>query len=168
MNEPIDVSELPRLSEDAFVGVSPKSVSMVAMLIRSAQALVVVSSIVVAVLVSPWLLVGGLVVLAGLEGALIVRKLAFPYLGYQARELDFSVRSGLIHRSVITVPFKRVQNSVVHQGPLERKFGLSTITVASAAGAVRLSGLIYDDATKLREFIVERAGALGQDDADGA
>ncbi len=168
MNTPIDVADLPHLDDSSFVGVSPTYLTMTAIPYRVLQVVAVLVSIIAAITISPWLLLIGALALGLLEAPPFLRRLAYPYLGYQAREHDFSVRSGLINRSVTTIPFKRIQNSVVNQGPLERKFNLSTLRISSAGGAITVPGMPMEDATKLRAFVAESASLLGDDDVDGA
>ncbi len=64
----------------------------------------------------------------------------------------------LVHRRV-TLPFFRIQQIDVIEGPLERLLGLATLTVttASAGGSVSLPGLAAEDAPGLRGILVERA-----------
>lgn len=64
----------------------------------------------------------------------------------------------LVHRRV-TLPFFRIQQIDVSEGPLERLLGLATLTVttASAGGSVSLPGLAADDAPGLRGVLIDRA-----------
>lgn len=64
----------------------------------------------------------------------------------------------LVHRRV-TLPFFRIQQIDVIEGPLERLLGLATLTVttASAGGSVSLPGLAAADAPGLRGVLIERA-----------
>lgn len=63
---------------------------------------------------------------------------------------------GLLFRSDTVVPFGRVQHIDLDQGPLERLYGLATLTVHTAGthnASVHLPGLAHDDAVAMREAI---------------
>lgn len=89
---------------------------------------------------------------------LIVRM---PLRRYHARGFAMSndrlrVARGLLFRSDTVVPFGRVQHIDVHQGPLERAWGLATLTVHTAGShnaSVSLPGLAHDGAIAMRETI---------------
>jgi membrane protein YdbS with pleckstrin-like domain len=76
--------------------------------------------------------------------------------GYQMGEDRLRVVRGLIFRSDSVVPFGRVQHIDVHQGPLERGYGLATLVLHTAGNhnaSVALPGLGHDDAMAMREEI---------------
>ncbi len=63
---------------------------------------------------------------------------------------------GLWWRSDSMVPFGRVQHIDVDRGPLERYYGLATLTVHTAGthgASVHLPGLLHDDALAMRDTI---------------
>jgi membrane protein YdbS with pleckstrin-like domain len=84
-----------------------------------------------------------------------------PLRRYHARGFSLSddrlrVVRGLLFRSDTVVPFGRVQHIDVHQGPLERAYGLATLTVHTAGShnaSVSLPGLAHGDAVTMRETI---------------
>ena len=94
-----------------------------------------------------------------LVAAFIVLRV--PLRRYHARGFAMSndrlrVVRGLLFRSDTVVPFGRVQHIDVHQGPLERAFGLATLTVHTAGNhnaSVSLPGLAEPDAGAMREEI---------------
>ena len=76
--------------------------------------------------------------------------------GYQMGADRLRVVRGLLCRSDTVVPFGRVQHIDVHQGPLERAYGLGTIVLHTAGNhnaSVSLPGLSHDDAVAMREAI---------------
>ena len=76
--------------------------------------------------------------------------------GYQLGEDRLRVVRGLVFRSDTVVPFGRVQHIDVHQGPLERGYGLATLVLHTAGNhnaSVALPGLGHDDAMAMREAI---------------
>ncbi len=90
--------------------------------------------------------------------ALIIRIPARRYgaRGYQMSADRLRVVRGLLFRSDTVVPFGRVQHIDVNQGPLERFFGIATLTVHTAGNhnaSVSLPGLGQDLAADMREDI---------------
>jgi uncharacterized protein len=80
----------------------------------------------------------------------------FRATGYSVEGHRLRIVRGLLVRTDTTVPFGRVQHIDVRQGPLERIFGLATLTVHTAGthnASVHLPGLGYDDAVAMRQAI---------------
>jgi|SRR5690606_21268653 len=76
--------------------------------------------------------------------------------GYQMSADRLRVVRGLFFRSDTVVPFGRVQHIDVHQGPIERAYGLGTLVLHTAGNhnaSVSLPGLGHDDAMAMREEI---------------
>jgi membrane protein YdbS with pleckstrin-like domain len=90
--------------------------------------------------------------------ALIIR---IPMRRYSARGYQMSadrlrVVRGVLFRSDTVVPFSRVQHIDVNQGPLERFFGIATLTLHTAGNhnaSVALPGLGEPLAREMREDI---------------
>lgn len=165
-NEPIDVSSIPVLDETSFVPMHPNFLR-VSLIGRGIFASIVfIVGIVVAVLVPsgwwiPLLVTAVVVLLAGVSSAL--KKLEVRNIAYQVREHDLSYRSGILVKTVETVPFVRVQHAKISQGPIQRRFGLATLEVNSAGPDLYIHGLGADDAEKLKVLVVERAGELTEE-----
>lgn len=90
--------------------------------------------------------------------ALIIRIPSRRYnaRGYQISADRLRVVRGLLFRSDTVVPFGRVQHIDVDQGPLERFFGIATLTVHTAGNhnaSVALPGLGAELAREMREEI---------------
>ena len=76
--------------------------------------------------------------------------------GFQMGADRLRVVRGLLFRSDTVVPFGRVQHIDVHQGPLERAYGLGTLVLHTAGthnASVSLPGLGHADALAMREEI---------------
>ena len=76
--------------------------------------------------------------------------------GYQMGDDRLRVVRGLIFRADTVVPFGRVQHIDVHQGPIERAYGLGTLVLHTAGthnASVSLPGLGHGDAMTMREEI---------------
>lgn len=76
--------------------------------------------------------------------------------GYSLEGERLRVVRGILFRADTVVPFGRVQHIDVGQGPLERAFGLATLTVHTAGthnASVAVPGLAQAEATAIREAI---------------
>lgn len=83
--------------------------------------------------------------------------ISFRYMGYAVREKDITFKSGWLWRSVTTVPFNRVQHCDLKQGMLDRRFGLSKLTIYTAGGQstdLMIPGLLPETAEKLKTYIL--------------
>lgn len=166
-NEPIPTDHLPTLSDDAFVSVDPRYLraSLVGYFITAA--VVAVGAVVLATQADQPtvpLLIGGGVLLIVLTGTTF-HVLAVRRLGYQLREHDLSLRSGVVNHRVESLPFSRVQHVNINRGPIERALGLATLEVSSAGPNITIPGLTDADAARIKLLVTERAGV---DDDDSA
>lgn len=106
-------------------------------------------------LLPPGLIAGTVLVIAL---ALVIRipQSRYNARGYQISADRLRVVRGLLFRSDTVVPFGRVQHIDVHQGPLERFFGIATLTLHTAGNhnaGVALPGLGEELAREMREEI---------------
>lgn len=80
--------------------------------------------------------------------------------GYAQREDDLLIRSGLMFRELIVVPYGRMQFVDVTSGPLERRFGLAGVRLYTAASRTAfLPGLVADEAARLRDELASKGEA---------
>lgn len=76
--------------------------------------------------------------------------------GYDMGEDRLRVVRGILFRSDTVVPFGRIQHIDVNQGPLQRAYGIATLTVHTAGthnASVHLPGLENSLAMDMREEI---------------
>lgn len=74
--------------------------------------------------------------------------------GYSGADEQLRVARGWLFRTDTIVPFKRIQHIDVAQGPVERLFGLASLTVHTAGthnSIVTLPGLTRPDAEAMRD-----------------
>ncbi|MCW2805141.1 MAG: uncharacterized protein QOF52_2094 [Propionibacteriaceae bacterium] len=85
--------------------------------------------------------------------------------GYVEREDDLYITHGVLFRTLVAVPYGRMQLVEVESGPLERAFGLASVTLhtASASTDATIPGLTPDEAARLRDRLTE----LGEAQASG-
>ena len=162
-NPPLDLAGVPQLDDDHFVPLDPAFLR-VALLGHALFAGVVVAvGVVVTILVGHWVplvVAGGLLVLTALSAAHSI--LDVRHIAWQVREHDVSYRSGVLVRTVETLPFIRIQHARISRGPVERRFGLAKLHINSAGPDLSIAGLSADDAERLRNIVIERAGELNE------
>ena len=83
--------------------------------------------------------------------------------GYAERGEDLCLTRGLWFKSLTVVPYGRLQLAQVEAGPLQRAFGLATVTLvtASAQSDARIPGLPAAEAQRLRDRLIEVGDARG-------
>lgn len=81
--------------------------------------------------------------------------------GYAERADDLLVRHGLLWRSIVVVPYGRMQYVDVHAGPVDRAFGIARVQLhtASAATDAVIPGLAPQEAARMRDRLASRGQA---------
>lgn len=95
--------------------------------------------------------------------AVVWPPLEFRNVSWRLLPTGMEIRRGVFWKHQISIPTSRVQHVDVLQGPLQRNFGLSTLTIHTAGtsnASVELSGLNFETATELRDRLVEQREAL--------
>ena len=82
---------------------------------------------------------------------------------YAIRDRDLFVKSGIMVRSLTIAPYVRIQTVEIHVGPIERAFGLATLTISTASPTltVSLPGITPALAAELRDLLTHRDTLLG-------
>jgi len=81
--------------------------------------------------------------------------------GYAERADDLLVTRGVLRRQLVVVPYGRMQFVDVSAGPLDRRFGLATVQLHTAAAGTDASipGLVPEEAARLRDRLAARGEA---------
>ena len=104
---------------------------------------------------------------AVLAGAALVAAVGWRLVGrnyaswsYAERDDDLLVRHGWMFRRLVVVPYGRMQFVDVTAGPLQRRFGVATLQLHTAAAATdaTIPGLPPAEAARLRDTLA----ALGE------
>lgn len=101
-------------------------------------------------------LIAGTVLVIALALVIRIPQSRYNARGYQISADRLRVVRGLLWRSDTVVPFGRVQHIDVDQGPLDRFFGIATLTLHTAGNhnaSVSLPGLGEELARTMREDI---------------
>lgn len=98
--------------------------------------------------------------------AVVIPMWRYAVHRWEITETAVYTRTGWFTQESRVAPITRVQTVDTHRGPLERLFGLATVTVttASSAGAVRIEALDLDVAARTVRQLTDIA-ALHREDA---
>lgn len=130
-----------------------------------------------------WLLAGGLIAITmifdfpnWIIGAAISVAVVYSYLfifllpklrwkrwRYEVREQEIELQYGVFIVKRTLIPMIRVQHVDTLQGPLLRKYGLSTVTVSTAATVHEIPALDMEEAENLRTSISRLARVADED-----
>lgn len=107
-----------------------------------------------------WVVLGTLVAIV-LLSVLWYQPARYARWRWQLTDLAVDMRYGVIVRRQETVPYFRIQQIDIEQGPLDRILDLATlqVTTASASGRATLPGIANDDAPAVRAELLARAAA---------
>ncbi len=84
---------------------------------------------------------------------LIFPKLRWRRWKYDVSERQIDMQRGIIIKKRTLVPINRVQHVDTRQGPVYRKFGLSSVTISTAATTHEIPALDDETADELRNTI---------------
>ena len=103
---------------------------------------------------------GALVIGASIFGAHFWPKFELRYTRWRIDADGLEIRRGVVWRHTISVPRERIQHTDVAQGPIQRRFGLATLSVHTAGthhSQIELSGISYETAQAVRNYLLEEA-----------
>lgn len=107
------------------------------------------------------IVVAELVVLAWAAWAHVWPPVYCRRVSYRVDELGVEIRRGVLFRHLVVVPRSRIQHIDVAQGPIQRKHGLSTLTLHTAGtlnSSVSLTGIAREKALEIRDYLTENHG----------
>jgi membrane protein YdbS with pleckstrin-like domain len=83
--------------------------------------------------------------------------------GYAEEADDLLVTRGVLFRRLVAIPYGRMQFVDVQAGPIDRAFGIATVTLhtASSETAADIPGLPAAEATRLRNRLTELGESRG-------
>jgi membrane protein YdbS with pleckstrin-like domain len=141
--------------------VSPRLARVRHITLAACLAPLLVACVVLAVLVTPWALVGavGLLLVAAWAAWVVVRQVSA--ISWVELDEEIVVRRGRLFRSLVSVPYGRLQYVDIQSGPLMRWQGIATceIHTASPESGGSLPGLPVDEAEALRARLSARGEA---------
>jgi membrane protein YdbS with pleckstrin-like domain len=138
--------------------VSPKLTLVRLITLAITLAVPLIASIALAVLVTRWLWIAtAVIVVIGLWSAWVIARQVSAISWIELDE-ELVIRKGRIFRSLVSVPYGRLQYVDVQSGPLMRAFGLAQIELhtSSPQSGGDLSGLTIAEAEELRTRLAAR------------
>ncbi|WP_251231748.1 PH domain-containing protein [Adlercreutzia aquisgranensis] len=93
----------------------------------------------------------------------VIPPIRYARWRYQISPDYLQIERGIVWRKRFVIPFIRVQNTDTQQGPVLRMFGLSSVTVATAAGEHAIPGLDSEEAAQVRDKAAELARIARED-----
>lgn len=164
LNEPVHIENLPKAEEVPFTAVDHAylqvlrwqwAITMFVLIAVWAPFIIFIprlqNNTLIVCSIGAWLLLAA--------GWYILLQLSFKTRAYAVRERDVMYKSGLIIRNTHVSPFNRIQHCTVTAGPLDRKYGLSTLvlyTAGSNATDLHIPGLKEEQANTLKEWITKK------------
>lgn len=103
-----------------------------------------------------WLPLGITLLLVGLN-AWLSPTLRYRYWRYEIRADEADLQHGWLVRTRQLVPMARIQHVDTRQGPLDRRFGLASVVLYTAAGPAVIPALATDEAADVRDRIATLA-----------
>ena len=118
---------------------------------------VVVAGIVLSLPAWTWVAAAVAVVAGLLSGWVLIGRNA-AWWGYAERDDELYVKHGAMFRSLVVVPYGRMQYVDVHSGPLDQAFKVASVHLhtASPGTSAKIPGLPAAEAARLRDRLTER------------
>lgn len=85
------------------------------------------------------------------------------YWRYEVLENEIDIQHGIIINKRVIVPMVKIQHVDTTQGPLLRRFNLSTVEISTAATKHSIPALDAEEADQLRDYI-SRLARVTEDD----
>lgn len=103
-----------------------------------------------------WAIPGLVAIVGAVVLALIPRRVRA--WGYAEEDDDLVITRGIMFKTLVVVPYGRMQYVDVQAGPVERAFGLATVQLHTASPGTDASipGLVAAEAGRLRERLASR------------
>ncbi len=107
--------------------------------------------------------IGALVYIAIASITVITGTKSFRRKKYAVRERDILYSTGWLFQNLHMVPFNRLQHCVVNMGPIDRRFGLASVSLYTAASEgkdITIHGLKLEEAEYLKDLIMQQIQPL--------
>ena len=146
--------------------VSPRLATVRRILLSVAAAVVVLVGIVLVLVLPDLWWIGSPVVVIGLVAGVWGWTWAGRNQrswGYAENADDLLVTRGVMFKRLVAIPYGRMQFVDVEAGPLDRAYGIATVTLhtASSETAADIPGLPAEEATRLRNRLTELGESRG-------
>lgn len=140
-------------------GVSPRLATARSIIVSAVCAALVLAAVALwALLSSPWPLVAAVVVFGAWLWLLWLVRRQVAAISWSEQAEELVVRRGRLRRTLVSVPYGRLQLADMQSGPLARHFGLASVQIhtASPHSGGSIPGLPVAEAEALRARLTER------------
>ncbi|MBK8701608.1 MAG: PH domain-containing protein [Saprospiraceae bacterium] len=171
-NEQILLSDLPKLDHIVYEPIQ-KPLLYVNLLVTSMVFLMAMLGLVILNFMVEelrrfmWLMLAGNIFLFGLIAWFEIKS--FNYRGFAIRNHDILYKYGWLWRSLIVVPFNRIQHLEINQGPIDRMFDLASLQLFTAGGSssdLEITGLSPTQAADIKAFIMQKNSSIETDESE--
>ncbi|PWD50603.1 hypothetical protein C8046_08015 [Serinibacter arcticus] len=116
-----------------------------------------VAGIVLGVIFGGWVWTAAVVVAVLLVWTVWLVPRQVRAVGYAERDEDLLVRKGVLFRTLVVVPYGRMQFTDVSSGPLTRGLGIAEVKLhtASASTDATIPGLLSAEAARLKDRLTQ-------------
>ncbi|MBT1180714.1 PH domain-containing protein [Bifidobacterium sp. CP2] len=90
-------------------------------------------------------------------------KYLYAFTRFRLGEHDLATRKGWLFRRSTTTPYNRVQHVDTRQNPVQRRFGLTTVVVYTAADEHEIAALDTAEAERMVALIAVRVASAKED-----
>ena len=103
----------------------------------------------------------------------VTYNFVFPFLqyrvyGYKVENQELYIKSGVIFKSEVVVPFCQIQDITITEGPFESMFKICTLQVSTAGMFFKqINGLKREDANKLEQIVKENIKVFVKEKTEG-
>lgn len=87
----------------------------------------------------------------------------YAFTRFRIGERDLATRTGWLWRRSTTTPYNRVQHVDTRQNPVQRRFGLTTVVVHTAADTTEIAALDTTEAERMVATIATRVADARED-----
>jgi membrane protein YdbS with pleckstrin-like domain len=138
--------------------VSQSLVTTRTIVLLASALLPLLAALVLAVFVTGWLWVAVAVVVVGVAWVAWVIRRQVPAITWAEAPEELVIRKGRLFRSLVSVPYGRLQFVDVQSGPLARRFDMATVELHTASPQTggSIPGLPTAEAEALRERLALR------------
>lgn len=159
-NTTIEKEQLPQFNKINFISLDKKllkvmRINMIILPVIAISAFCIYNYISEAFILSVQIYIIGAIVFLTIVNYFYA-SISYKYRGYALREKDISYKKGYIWRSVITIPFNRIQHTEIKEGAISRFFSLQTVKFYTAGGStsdLQIAGLNKENAQKIKEYV---------------
>jgi membrane protein YdbS with pleckstrin-like domain len=103
------------------------------------------------------LLAAGVLIAVNLASAAVGPAWRYRYWRYEIRDDEVDLQHGFVVKTRRLVPMSRIQHVDTRRGPLQQRFGLSSVVFFTAAGSMEIPALSQEVAAGVRNRIAELA-----------